>query len=283
MHDIDTSLLRTFLTLADSRSFSRTGDRIGRSQSAVSGQIRRLEDTLGTALLTRDTRNVALTAAGERLLPHARAMVTAADVMLDRFRAPDISGEVRFGSPEDFASAYLPDILGGFAKAHPLVELHVTCQFTLPLIADFDAGGQDLIVIKQDPGRPHPDATALWRETLVWVAAAGFGEDRDRPVPLVASPAPCVYRRRATQALDGAGRAWTGIFTSPSFSGCLAAVRAGLGVAVMPRAMVPPGLDVLAGWPDLAPAELAILGRDRPTPAAAALAAFIAARVHRQG
>ncbi len=121
MHDIDTSLLRTFLTLADSRSFSRTGDRIGRSQSAVSGQIRRLEDTLGTALLTRDTRNVALTAAGERLLPHARAMVSAADAMLDRFRAPDIAGEVRFGSPEDFASAYLPDILGVFAKAHPQV------------------------------------------------------------------------------------------------------------------------------------------------------------------
>ena len=115
------------------------------------------------------------------------------------------------------------------------------------------------------------------------MAAPGFTLDADRPVPLVASPAPCVYRRRATQALEGAGRLWTGIFTSPSFSGCLAAVRAGLGVAVMPRAMVPPGLEVLTGWPDLAPAELAILGRERPTPAAAALGAFIAARVHRQG
>ena len=121
-------------------------------------------------------------------------------------------------------------------------------------------------MIKQDPGRPHSGTVPLWRETLVWVAAPGFTLDADRPVPLVASPAPCVYRRRATQALEGAGRLWTGIFTSPSFSGCLAAVRAGLGVAVMPRAMVPPGLDVLTGWPDLAPAELAILGRVRPSP-----------------
>lgn len=281
MNDIHTTLLRTFLTLAETRSFSRTGDRIGRSQSAVSGQIRRLEEALATPLLVRDTRNAALTAAGERLLPHARAMVAAADAMLDRFRAPDIKGEVRFGSPEDFASAYLPDILGVFAKAHPQVELHVTCQFTLPLIADFEAGGQDLIVIKQDPARPHTGATPLWRETLVWVAASGFVVESDRPVPLVASPAPCVYRRRALEALEGAARAWTGIFTSPSFAGCVAAVRAGLGVAVMPRAMVPADLEVLAGWPVLAQAELAILGRDRPTPATAALGAFIAARVRR--
>lgn len=283
MHDIDTALLRTFLTLAETRSFSRTGDRIGRSQSAVSGQIRRLEDVLDAPLLVRDTRNVALSAAGERLLPHARAMVAAADAVLDRFRTPEIAGEVRFGSPEDFASAYLPDILGVFAKAHPQVELHVTCQFTLPLIADFEAGGQDLIVIKQDPGRPHAKALPLWQETLVWVAAAGLAPDPFRPVPLVASPAPCVYRRRALQALEGAARAWTGIFTSPSFGGCTTAVRAGLGVAVMPRAMVPADLEVLEGWPDLAPAELAILGQSRPSPAAAALASFIAARVRRQG
>ena len=162
MHDVDTALLRTFLDLSDSRSFSRTGDRIGRSQSAVSAQIRRLEAVLGLPLLTRNTRNVALTAAGERLLPHARMMVAAADAMLDRFRAPEIAGTVQFGSPEDFASTYLPEILGVFATAHPRVELHVTCQFTLPLIEAFAAGEQDLIVIKQDPGRPHPGAQALW-------------------------------------------------------------------------------------------------------------------------
>ncbi len=134
MNDIDTALLRTFLSLADSRSFSRTGARIGRSQSAVSAQVRRLETVLGHRLLDRDTRNVALTADGERLLPHARQMIAAVDAMLARFRTADLSGEVRFGSPEDFASAYLPEILASFANDHPAVRLTVRCDLTLPMV-----------------------------------------------------------------------------------------------------------------------------------------------------
>jgi DNA-binding transcriptional LysR family regulator len=287
MHDVDTSLLRTFVVLAETGSFSRTGGRIGRSQSAVSGQIRKLEDMFGRQLLDRDTRNVRLTAEGERLLVHARAMVAQADAMLARFRAPEIAGEVRFGSPEDFASAYLPDILGVFAVAHPAVELHVTCQLTLPLVEEFEAGGQDLIIVKQDPARRYAGARALWQERLVWVAAPGLEPDfaragAGRPLPLVLSPAPCVYRSRATGALDAAGVAWTGVFTSPSFAGCSAAVRAGLGYAVMPRAMVPPGLVVLEGWPLLAEAEIALLGAARLSTAAQALAAFIEERVARR-
>jgi DNA-binding transcriptional LysR family regulator len=287
MHDVDTSLLRTFVVLAETGSFSRTGGRIGRSQSAVSGQIRKLEEMFGRQLLDRDTRNVRLTAEGERLLVHARAMVAQADAMLARFRAPEIAGEVRFGSPEDFASAYLPDILGVFAVAHPAVELHVTCQLTLPLVEEFEAGGQDLIIVKQDPARRYAGARALWQERLVWVAAPGLVADFvragvGRPLPLVLSPAPCVYRSRATGALDAAGVAWTGVFTSPSFAGCSAAVRAGLGYAVMPRAMVPPGLVVLEGWPLLAEAEIALLGAARLSAAAQALATFIQERVARR-
>jgi DNA-binding transcriptional LysR family regulator len=287
MHDVDTALLRTFVVLAQTGSFSRTGALIGRSQSAVSGQIRKLEETFGRVLLDRDTRNVRLTGDGERLLVHARAMVAQADAMLARFRTPEISGEVSFGSPEDFASAYLPDILGVFAAAHPAVELHVTCQLTLPLVADFEAGRQDLIIVKQDPARRYAGAQALWQEQLVWVAAAGlepdFGRARaGRNLPLVLSPAPCVYRSRAAGALDAAGVAWTGVFTSPSFAGQAAAVRAGLGYAVMPRAMVPQDLAVLEGWPQLAVAEIALLGQARLQPAAAALAEFITERVTRR-
>ncbi len=158
MHDVDTQLLRTFVSLAETRSFSRTAGRVGRSQSAVSGQLAKLEAALGVRLFARDTRNVALTPEGERLLPEARAMVAQADAMLARFRTPDIAGLVRFGSPEDFTSFYLPDILGVFATAHPAVELHVTCQLTLPLIAEFEAGEQDVIVVKQDPARPNPSS-----------------------------------------------------------------------------------------------------------------------------
>jgi DNA-binding transcriptional LysR family regulator len=295
MHDIDTALLRTFVTVAETSSFSGTGALIGRSQSAVSGQIRKLEQTLGCTLLERDTRNVSLTTEGARLLVYARRIIADADAMLARFRADDLEGEVRFGSPEDFASAYLPDILGVFAAAHERVELHVTCKLTLELIAEFEAGLHDLIVIKQDPGQPHARTRPLWRESLVWVAATGmepgFRALRDRraagarPLPLVLSPAPCVYRGRATASLDAAGMDWTGVFTSPSHAGCTAAVRAGLGYAVMPRAMVAPGLQVLGpdqGWPELAEAEIALLGAPRLSLAAAALADFIEDRVVRR-
>lgn len=280
MHDVDTQLLRTFVSLAETRSFSRTGARVGRSQSAVSGQVAKLESALGVKLFARDTRNVALTAEGERLLPDARAMVAQADAMLARFRAPDIAGLVRFGSPEDFASFYLPDILGVFAAAHPAVELHVTCQLTLPLIAEFEAGEQDLIVIKQDPAHPHPGARTLWRERLVWATAPQFNATR-RPVPLVLSPAPCVYRARALGALAAAGWDWLGVYTSPSFAGAIAAVQAGLGATVMPQAMVPPGLVVQDDWPALAEAEIALLTPPRAPAAVQALAAFVAEKVRR--
>lgn len=287
MHDVDTAVLRTFLAVAETGSFSRAGVLVGRSQSAVSEQIRKLEEMFGRTLLERTTRSVRLTVEGEHFLAHARAMVAQADAMLTRFRAPDIAGEVRFGSPEDFASAYLPDILGVFAAAHPAVELHVTCQLTLPLIEEFEAGEQDLIIIKQDPAQRIATARPLWRERLVWVSspalAATFADAaRGRLLPLVLSPSPCVYRSRATRSLEESGVAWSGVFTSPSFAGQAAAVRAGLGYAVMPRAMVPPELVILQGWPDLAEVEIALLGQARLSPAAAALSGFIEERVSRR-
>ena len=291
MHDFDTATLRTFIVLAETASFSRTGQRVGRSQSAVSSQIKKLETALGRTLLDRDTRNVRLTTDGERLLAYAHQMVRTADAMAERFGASEVDGEVRFGSPEDFASAYLPDILGAFASAHEKVLLHVSCDLTLRLVAQFEAGEHDLVIVKQDPADPIADAQPLWREELVWVSPRGASAPfeqvraqlgaRGRPFPLVASPAPCVYRSRAAAALDAANAPWTTVYSSPSHAGAVAAVRAGLGYMVMPRAMAPPDLATLdagAGWPALAPAEICLLGRARETPAANALARFIRAQ-----
>jgi DNA-binding transcriptional LysR family regulator len=292
MHDLDTSLLRTFVSLADTRSFSRTAGRIGRSQSAVSGQIKKLEALMGRALVHRDTRNVALTMDGERLLVHARQMIAAADRMLARFSTAEITGEVRFGSPEDFASAYLPDVLAAFARAHAGVRLHVSCELTLRLIERFEAGEHDLVIVKQDATAIHAGARPLWREDLVWVGPAdggatgeaGEGPSPDRPLPLVLSPAPCVYRKHATAALDAAQMPWTCVYESPSHAGCVAAVRAGLGHMVMPRAMTPPDLapHAIGGrWPVLPATMICLLGQARLTPAAQALASFIEERLTR--
>jgi DNA-binding transcriptional LysR family regulator len=294
MHDLDSSLLRTFLILAETRSFSRTGLRVGRSQSAISGQIRKLEDQVRCRLIDRSTRHVELTRDGERLLGYARQIVETADALLERFRLPEVTGDIRFGSPEDFATMYLPNVLGSFARVHQQVMLHVTCDLTLPLLAAFEAGELDLVVIKQDPRRALPEARPLRREELVWVAGSSEWQEVftkspvagrvQRPLPLIAAPAPCVYRSRASESLDALGVPWSSVYSSPSFAGALAALRAGLGVGVMPRAMVPADLIILEterGWPPLRPAEICLL--ERPgIPAVQSLAAFIIREVNAQ-
>jgi DNA-binding transcriptional LysR family regulator len=283
MPDLDTALLRTFVALADTLSFSRTAARVGRSQSAVSMQVQKLEEILGCRLFDRDKRNVAITAEGEALLGDARRILAMTEEMLARMRQPDMAGEVRFASPEDFATQYLPEILAAFAGRHPQLRLHVTCDLTLRLVEALGRGEQDLIVVKQDPAEPYPGSRPLWRERPVFVARERRSPDAAAGrLPLVVSPAPCVYRRRAVGALDAAGLPWDIAYTSPSFAGTVAAVRAGLGVTVLPRTMVPEGLAALEGaqgWPALPEVEIALLAAPRASAATAALAAFIGERV----
>lgn len=293
MAQIDIALLRSFVHLSESRNFSRTAEAIGRSQSAVSAQIRKLEETLGVTLFERDRRKVTLTSDGEKLLGYAEQMLRLSEAMMERFREPGINGEVRFGSPEDFATHYLPEILAAFADAHPDVFLHVTCDLTLRLLEQQRAGELDLIIIKQNPDAPEAGAQPLWREPLVWAggafldadmpleeAAAQFPHGREY-LPLVLSPPPCVYRSRAINALDAHGIGWTSVYASPSFAGTVAAVKAGLGVAALPASLVPEGLRVFGeaeGWPALRDAEISLVARTRELPAVEALARFIRER-----
>jgi len=286
MYDIDTSLLRTFVILAETRSFTRTAEKIGRSQSAASMQIAKLEGMLDTRLFERDKRNVMLSADGEKLLGYARQIVGLSDSLIGRFREPEIEGEVRFGSPEDFATFFLPDILASFAHSHPRLALNVNCDLTLKLIEDFEKNKYDLIIIKQEPGHLYKGAQPLWRERLVWVGASHeektksfkeIAKGKD-PLPLVLSPQPCVYRARAVQALDKAGIAWKTAYTSPSVAGVLAAVKAGLGYAVLPRKMIPKDLAALEPemhWPKLKDSEICMLAQESGNPVIDALSEYI--------
>lgn len=295
MHDIDTRLLRTFLILAESESFTKTAERIGRSQSAASMQIAKLEEVLDTRLFIRDKRNVKLSAEGEKLIGYARQIVDLSDELLHRFNEPDIRGEVRFGSPEDFTTEYLPDILAGFMGAYPKVNLDVSCELTLKLIEGVEDGRYDLIVIKQKPDDLYPGAQPMWKEQVVWVGPKNMAVDRqfdtfvnergNDPLPLVLSPSPCVYRTRATSALDDIGLPWQVGYTSPSFSGVTAAVKAGLGLTVLPQKMVPADLTPLKiadGWPQLSDAEICLLARPDTArdPVIHALSKFIRERLH---
>lgn len=294
MHDIDTSLLRTFIILAETQSFTRTAERVHRSQSAVSMQIGKLEELLDCKLFERDKRNVRLTVKGERLRGYASQITKLSDNLMDWFHEPNVEGHINFGSPEDFATFYLPDILSDFVKAYPLVTLNVNCDFTLTLIKGFERKKYDLIIIKQEPGDIHKDAKPLLREQLIWVS--GHQLDRDRTfrktvkiycdkngfLPLVLSPPPCVYRQRALEALDKISVPWKVVYTSPSFAGTTAAVKAGLGFTVFSRNMVSEeliSLEQVRGWPKLKDAEICLLEKSIRNPAIESLVTFIRERI----
>jgi DNA-binding transcriptional LysR family regulator len=278
--NLDLDLLRAFVAVADAASFTRAGVRLGRTQSTISLQIKRLEEQLDAEVFSRDARKVVLTGHGEALLARARRLLRLNDEIVGEMFEHSLEGEVRFGAPEDFATTHLPGILGDYARAYPNVSLSVTCDLTLRLMDKMGQGELDLALIKREPlgadiGQP------VWREHLVWV---GAGEDvlpADGPVPLVAAPTPCVYRRRATAALDAAGRSWRVAYTSPSLAGQHAALRAGLGVTALPTEMVPDDLvkfGAAQGFPPLADAEIALIRAGKTLPIAAErLANFILA------
>ncbi|WP_334165301.1 LysR substrate-binding domain-containing protein [Phenylobacterium sp.] len=283
--NLDLDLVRTFVAVAEARSFTRAGERLGRTQSAVSLQIRRLEDRLGRQLLSRDPRHVTLSADGEAFLPEARRLLRLNDDIVGRLTEGDVEGEVRLGSPEDFATVHLPEILGEFAKAHPRVTLTVTCDLTLNLLDRLRDGALDLALVKREPLGPDL-GVRVWRESLVWAAADPGVLDRSDAAPLVVAPSPCVYRRRAITALETAGRPWRIAYTSPSLAGQHAALRAGLGVTVLPRDMTPPDLALLgpeSGLPALADAEIALMRATTAVPPAAErLAGFILSSLDRR-
>ncbi|MDT0506935.1 LysR substrate-binding domain-containing protein [Novosphingobium sp. MMS21-SN21R] len=282
--NLDIDLLRCFVTIADTSSFTRAGERLGRTQSAISLQLKRLEEQIGRTLVLRSPRSLSITPDGERLIGHARQILRLHDATVAEMFEPDIAGSVRVGVPEDFATAHLPTVLAAFAQAHPLVELEVTCDLTLNLLERFHAGQFDLALVKRQPTQEQQDGVRVWREPLVWVARDRTSAADYTRVPLVVSPEPCVYRKRATEALDAMGRPWRVAYTSTSLAGSLSAVRAGLGITVLPLEMVPSILTAVgpdAGLPPLYDTEIALIEAPGLSDTAHLLAQHIIAALER--
>jgi len=259
---LDTLQLKSFVAIAETGTFGQAAVTVNRTQSALSLQIKKLEEELGCALFDRTSRRVVLTPEGEVFLGYARRIIQLQWEAFSRLREPEVEGEIRFGTPEDFATHYLPAVLANFRQYHPRVQLNVACDLTLNLIDGFERGAYDVILAKRDPQRVK-GGTKVWREPLVW-AAADDHQPEDR-LSLVLSPQPCIYRARALAALDRAKRSWHISYTSPSLAGTLAAVKAGLGITVLPAHMIPAGVHPIrkeAKLPHLADAELALLKQD---------------------
>lgn len=261
LHNLDVDLLRAFVTVSDLGSFTRAADALLRRQSTLSLQIKRLEDGLGKRLLDRTSRRLRLTAAGEALLGQARQMLELNDRLVASLDEPALAGTVRLGTPEDFATTHLPQVLARFSQTYPSVQLEVTCDLTLTLLRRFREGDFDLVLVKREPERSDR-GVRVWREPLVWVASEKLAVPDKGPLPLVVSPPPCVYRKRATDSLGRLKRPWRIAYSCASLAGQHAAVKAGLGVTVLPKDMVPAGLAAIerrSGLPDLHDTEIALL------------------------
>ncbi len=277
---IDPVLLRTFLTVVDTGGFSAAARRLMRGQSAVSLQIKRLEEQVGAELLDRGPRRVTVTAAGEVMLDYARRILALNDELLARIGEPELHGVVRIGAPEDFATTHLPQALASFTRSYPRVALEVTCELTLEVLDRFASGGLDLALVKREPAGQEA-GRRVWREPLVWAGSPQRAPETREALPLVVSPPPCVYRKRATDSLETAGRAWRIAYTCGSLAGTHAAVKAGLGVTVLPKEMVPTSLVILEnaryGLPDLRDTEIVLMEAKSLSPPARRLSAYIAA------
>jgi DNA-binding transcriptional LysR family regulator len=251
--NLDIDLLRTFSAVADCGSFTRAAEIVSRTQSAVSLQVKRLEEAVGRRLLERTSRSLALTPAGATLLGYARRMLELNDESVRRVAEPPMQGIFRLGITEYFVPAELPRLLARFGAAYPGVQLEVRMGLSSELREALRAGGLDAAVVRL--GTREVDK-ALWKEPLKWVAAEAFEGSADEPLPLVLLPEPCVLRQHAIDSMKHAKRAWRIAFTGSSMASVRAAVAAGLGASIIPRSSIMPGMRVLSGSPHRDPGPL---------------------------
>ncbi|WP_434625118.1 LysR substrate-binding domain-containing protein [Azospirillum sp. B2RO_4] len=264
----DLDVLRSFVTGMDLGSFAKAADRLGRSTSAVSAQIRKLEDQAGMPIFRKAGRGLALTEAGETMLAYARRLLDLNDEAVTALRGMTSEGWLRVGMQEDFAERLLPAALGRFARAHPKVRIEARIGRNTDLL-DRVARGQLDFALAWDNGAAAPFKTDIATFPIRWIAP-GTGltvpTSEDGALPLVSFDDGCWFRNVGTAALDRAGHAWRIALTSPSLSGLWAGVEAGLGLTLRTSIGLSSGVRVLEegthGLPPLPTINLAIYRKD---------------------
>jgi len=264
MNVLDLDQLRTFLAIAEIGSFTAAADVVHKTQSAVSMQMRRLEERVGRPIFTRDGRQSRLTEDGRRLLEYARRMIRLNDETLAAFSDPGLTGSIRLGLPDDYADRLLPTVLAGFSRINPMIEIAVECQPTRTIHAMIRDGELDLgIITHGEAGDIRGEL--IRREPLYWVSARDHCTHELDPVPLALGPDSCCWRSQAVRALDGVGRRFRIAYTSGHAMALSGAVLAGLAVSVLPESAIRMNMRILGprdGFPDLAAAEIALIRAD---------------------
>ncbi len=284
--NLPTDLLRTFITVIELGGHSKAGAVLGRSQPAISLQIRRLEDLVRTSLLSLEGRAIAPTPAGVALLSYAREMIRINDEAVEYFHRSDKTGVLRIGLPTDYAVAFLQGAMTSFIRQNTEVELEIHCDLSRELHQHLRADELDLIVAVMPTAR-MPYLSRAWIEQPIWAAAESFETDKLMAVPLGAHPEGCDYRARMIQALDASGRRWRIVYTNPGISGLQNAVLNGLCVTALTKATMLPGMRVLTeadGFPELEPLRVGLFYKHpRLSPAGIQLVSDLVAKLESVG
>ena len=255
---IDTELLRSFVAIADHGGFTRAAESVNRTQSAISMQMKRLEeDVLQRRLFERDGRQVRLTAEGQVLLGYARRILKLHGEVMNTLREPHMVGAVRIGTPDDYVMRFLPGILSRFAQSYPMVQVEVHCETSGQLLQRQDL---DLTIVTREPGKEI--GQLLRQERFVWAEAQGFTPHEQNPMPLAMFNSGCFCRAWACNALDAIERPYRIAYTSPSLSAIMAVVSAGLAITAQLQSLITPDMRIIGeaeGLPAMPSASIVLL------------------------
>ncbi|MBC3766396.1 LysR family transcriptional regulator [Neptunicella marina] len=280
MKQLSLDNLRTFVTVVDSGGYAKAGELLGRTQPAISLQIRNLEEKLGKKLFSKNGQRHQVNIDGRLLYQQARAMLDINDDIFRQFEQTSLRGRLHLGIPSEFATTLLPGIVGEFSKIYPDVALEVTSALSKSLLNDKQLPDFDLIMALVDPDKPT-EGEIILEDDLVWVG------NRFQPVPsemlsLVLAPHGCVYRSRVIDRLKQQTHQWRISYTNADLTGLTAAITQGLGITALSRASVPQELSVIRSpyLPDLGKIKICLFNHSRHHPQATErLAEFIKSRL----
>jgi DNA-binding transcriptional LysR family regulator len=286
--NLDLDLVHCFLSVVESGGFTAAARRLHLTQSAVSLKVQRLESLLGHPVFVRTSRSVKLSAEGEIVEAYGRRLLATSREMMERVRGTAESGCLRLGVLHQFGQQRLPSLLAEFRRAHPKVSLEVEVGMTSELLALMDEGRYDMVIGAAGIAAPgtYAEEPLLAKEPVTWVRAAESVIDlRADPLPLVVFPAPCGFRRAALEALEKKGRTWRIVYSSASLSSIQAAVQADLGIGVLGKSSLLPGMRALgkaSGLPVFPDLSIMLYRRNTTAgPLEATLASFLGAAVNR--
>src|SRR6267378_200023 len=269
---LDPDLLKAFVAVADHHSFTRAAVTLNRTQSAVSMQIKRLEDRLGVELFSRTKANVDLSPAGEGLLGYARRILTLNEEAVGRLAERKVEGVVRLGVMDDYGSFIVPQLLASFLAGYPRIHVEMETGLTASMPARLGEA-YDLVIAMHPEGRG--DGEFLRREQAVWATSPSHAVEHQEPLPVALYPQGCLFRKWAIEALDAAGRPWRLAFVSHSLAAVEAVAAQGLAVTVVKTGTFPAKLRALSdhdGMPRLPAADICLHRAANLSPAGSLLA-----------